>query len=140
MPEETQVITAPGNVVDTDGGDTGHTQDWYEAHRITPAEQATSKWAEERTQDIESSKVLKNTLGLEYDAYRSQIDALIPEARNDGCAMACASKFCTRSDVIATNQQAFLHNVDLAFQLLVMRIEPRSKPTRRDSPMGSLNA
>ena len=74
--QDNSVITAPA--VETAEGPS---QEWLSAHRTTAAEVEATEWAKGRTEDIAASKILKQELGQEYEAYRTQLDALSSDER-----------------------------------------------------------
>ena len=73
------ITTAPAEEV----VETGPSQEWFEARRTTPEEHASAAWAEQRNRDIDAHKAIKQSLGLEYDAYRQQLDELSSDERLD---------------------------------------------------------
>lgn len=60
---------------------------WTDPQGRSPHDQRNVEWAAARSEEIEAGKAIKNTLGLEHELYRSQLDALPSEERAALAAM-----------------------------------------------------
>jgi hypothetical protein len=61
--------------------ETQPSEEWFSAHRTTAEEQESARWLEGRTQEIESTKALKNALGQSYGTYRAQLETMTGDER-----------------------------------------------------------
>jgi hypothetical protein len=61
----------------------GPSKDWLDLHRTTAEEQENVRWVERRNHELVANRALKQTLGLDYDGYRTQLEAMSSDDRLD---------------------------------------------------------